>query len=92
MKHSVPHAGDVARTRRSLAEVTLDNLLESAEDVVSHLRRAIRELPTTRALDRLLVRGGEGRLRVAATKPVVLVLGFGYVQRERKRERRERIA
>ena len=78
LKHSVPLAADVARThRRSLAQTTLDALLESIEDVGSHLRRAVRELPTTRALDRLLVRGGEGTLRVAATRPVMLVLGFG---------------
>jgi NADH:ubiquinone reductase (non-electrogenic) len=39
--------------------------------------RMIRDLPTTRAFDKL-VRGGGGRLRLQADKPVVLVLGSGW--------------
>ena len=53
-----------------------DNLIESAEDIGSHLRRSIKELPTTKAFDKLV--GNEGRLRLQATKPVVLILGSGW--------------
>ena len=35
-------------------------MLESCEDVASHLQRGIRELPSTKALDRLLVEGKGG--------------------------------
>lgn len=56
-----------------------DRFLESAEDVGSHLARSIKELPSTKALDRLLVEGGaKGTLRLQADKPVVLVLGSGW--------------
>ena len=41
-------------------------MLESCEDVASHLQRGIRELPSTKALDRLLVEGKGGCWRVPA--------------------------
>jgi hypothetical protein len=50
--------------------------VESAEDIGSHWRRSIKELPTTKAFDKLV--GNNGRLRLQATKPVVLVLGSGW--------------
>jgi NADH:ubiquinone reductase (non-electrogenic) len=53
-----------------------ENLVESAEDIGSHWRRSIKELPTTKAFDKLVGKGG--RLRLKATKPVVLVLGSGW--------------
>ena len=58
------------RTRR-------DRALESAEDISSHLRRQIRELPTTKAFDKLIGRS-DGTLRLQADKPVVLLLGSGW--------------
>jgi NADH:ubiquinone reductase (non-electrogenic) len=55
-----------------------DQVAESAEDIGRHLNRAIRELPTTKAFDKLVGGGRGGKLRLQADKPVVLVLGSGW--------------
>lgn len=44
----------------SLAPRHRGRVLESCEDVASHLQRGIKELPSTKALDRLLVEGKGG--------------------------------
>lgn len=54
-----------------------DQARESAEDINSHLRRQIRELPTTKAFDKLTGRS-DGTLLLEADKPVILVLGSGW--------------
>ena len=42
------------------------------------MKRSIKKLPTTKAFDKMVGKGEEGRLRLQATKPVVLVLGSGW--------------
>jgi NADH:ubiquinone reductase (non-electrogenic) len=64
--------------KRTWQQETWDRVLESCEDVASHLQRGIRELPSTKALDRLLVEGKGGTLRVQSDKPVVVILGSGW--------------
>lgn len=64
--------------KRPFLDMVWDNVIESAEDVGSHLKRSIKKLPTTKAFDKMVGKGEEGRLRLQATKPVVLVLGSGW--------------
>ncbi|KAL4425486.1 hypothetical protein ABPG75_009502 [Micractinium tetrahymenae] len=65
--------------QRTWSEVAWDRFLESAEDVGSHLGRAVRELPSTKAIDSLLVAGKRsGTLRLKSDKPVVVLLGSGW--------------
>ncbi|KAI3438808.1 hypothetical protein D9Q98_001225 [Chlorella vulgaris] len=64
--------------KRGFVSVAWDQVAESAEDIGRHLNRAIRELPTTKAFDKLVGGGRGGKLRLQADKPVVLVLGSGW--------------
>jgi hypothetical protein len=53
-----------------------DQFAESGEDIARHVSRQIRDLPSTKAFDKLSGRGG--RLRLEVDKPVALVLGSGW--------------
>lgn len=61
---------------RSWLAIAWDQAVESAEDIGRHISRAIRELPSTKAFDKLI--GKDGKLRLQVDKPVVLVLGSGW--------------
>jgi NADH:ubiquinone reductase (non-electrogenic) len=62
--------------KNSFIEVAWDQLMDSAGDIYSHMRRSIKELPTTKAFDKLV--GIGSTLRLQADKPVVLLLGSGW--------------
>ena len=56
-----------------------NGFLESAEDVTSHMGRMIKELPSTKAIDNMLVAGKDkDTLRLESRKPVVVLLGSGW--------------
>ncbi|KAL4421095.1 hypothetical protein ABPG77_009622 [Micractinium sp. CCAP 211/92] len=61
-------------------EIAWDQFKDSAEDIGRHLSRAVKELPTTKAIDKLVKGGGkDGQgLRLQSEKPVVLLLGAGW--------------
>lgn len=61
---------------RSWAAIAADKFIDSADDILTHLKRSIRELPSTTALQRLRKQGE--KLVLKADKPVVLVLGSGW--------------
>ncbi|KAI7841841.1 hypothetical protein COHA_004370 [Chlorella ohadii] len=62
--------------KNSFIEVAWDQLMDSGADIYSHVRRGIKELPTTKAFDKLV--GIGSTLRLQADKPVVLLLGSGW--------------
>ena len=61
--------------RRPWSAVAWDRAVDTADDVLAHVKRAVQELPTTLALTRKAAGGG---VRLEAQKPVVLVLGSGW--------------
>lgn len=66
--------------KSSWIEIAWDQFKDSAEDIGRHLERAVKELPSTKAIDKLVKGGGkdgEG-LRLQSEKPVVLLLGSGW--------------
>lgn len=63
--------------RRSFAEIAVDRLYGSIEDVGRHVWRGISDLPSTKAIDKL-VRGKGGQLTLKSEKPIVLLLGSGW--------------
>jgi len=61
---------------RPVTSVALDNFLDTVSDVWRHVGRQLVPLPEQLALDKLVADGS--KMRLAKTKPVVLVLGSGW--------------
>lgn len=64
--------------QRPWISIFLDNVIDSADDIGTHIKRQIRDLPTTTALQQLVRRGDQYVLERPSKKPVVLVLGSGW--------------
>lgn len=61
---------------RSWTAIAADQIVDSVDDILKHVKRQVADLPTTTALQKLTRRGD--RLVLEADKPVVLVLGSGW--------------
>lgn len=74
----------LTRTQSDLFTAIADGVGDSVSDIGRHLGRLVRRLPTSSSLDTILRKRGSGKgghenQRDGGGKPVVLILGSGWV-------------